>query len=125
LANPSLSPSLSHTHSTEIVDAAKLSPPALTAENTDEGELEGGGMGKKGGEMKKRKKSQTKLEGGRKTCGWKGGLRGRVISHRAGMRRCQRRNEGDKNTESVGEGRKGEEANVCSKRKEKWKEGKT
>lgn len=48
-----------HTHrqSTEIVDVAKLSPAALTAGNTEEGETEGGrgggSEGKKVGEKVK------------------------------------------------------------------------
>lgn len=52
-----ISLSFSHTHSTETVDVAKLSPAALTAENTEEGELEGGEKkNKKGGEEEERKK---------------------------------------------------------------------
>lgn len=57
--------SLSYRQSTEMVDAAKLSPAALTAGNAEEEEVEGG-KGEYSGGGVKGEKSKIKLEGGMK-----------------------------------------------------------
>lgn len=57
---------LSHTHKhtrTDVVDIAKLSPAALTAGNTEEGEMDGARGGGRGG---KREGGQKQNEAGRR-----------------------------------------------------------